>query len=152
MKGPYERLKYELRRLWQCPLCHRREWTTGAETTRFCTCPPAKGEPARSGPARATSMHLIEDGARRIDYSLVVPSSRQNRSNVQVVITPPLAPSPAETVANEPPATAIPQPITESSTAADSIASTSAEAETVKPADPISDAAAAADNPASASE
>src|SRR5690348_8910084 len=38
MKGPYERLKYDLRRLWECPACKRRERTAGSITFRHCTC------------------------------------------------------------------------------------------------------------------
>src|SRR3954463_14620148 len=38
MKGPYERLKYDLRRLWECPACKRRERTAGSVTFRHCSC------------------------------------------------------------------------------------------------------------------
>src|SRR5262245_8444437 len=38
MKGPYERLKYDLRRLWECPACKRRERTSGSITFRHCSC------------------------------------------------------------------------------------------------------------------
>src|SRR6266404_1670407 len=38
MKGPYERLKYDLRRVWECPACNRRERTVGGVTFRHCPC------------------------------------------------------------------------------------------------------------------
>ena len=38
MKGPYERLKYDLRRLWECPACHKRERTPGSVSSRHCLC------------------------------------------------------------------------------------------------------------------
>ncbi len=55
MKGPFERLKYDLRRVWECPLCHHRDRTDGRVTTRFCIC---------SGESQFTPMKLIEDGER----------------------------------------------------------------------------------------
>ena len=38
MKGPYERLKYDLRRVWECPICGKHDRTSGMVTTRFCPC------------------------------------------------------------------------------------------------------------------
>ena len=60
MKGPYERLKYDLRRLWECPVCKRRERTPGTVTSRFCPCPTKQegGQPI--------SMKLIADGPQRL--------------------------------------------------------------------------------------
>jgi len=60
MKGPYERLKYDLRRLWECPACKRRERTSGAVTFRFCSC----GEKQEGG--RPVVMQLIADGPQRL--------------------------------------------------------------------------------------
>jgi hypothetical protein len=59
MKGPYERLKYDLRRLWECPVCQRRERAPGSQTTRHCLCllQKAGGKPV--------VMKLIEDGVQR---------------------------------------------------------------------------------------
>jgi hypothetical protein len=46
MKGPYGRLKFVIRRLWQCPNCQRRAWTTGQVVTRACSCSaPGDGPP-----------------------------------------------------------------------------------------------------------
>jgi hypothetical protein len=59
VKGPYERLKYDLRRVWECPECHHHDWTSGAYTGRWCACQKPK-----DGPVRA--MRLIEDGTRRV--------------------------------------------------------------------------------------
>ncbi len=38
MKGPGERLKYNVHRVWECPLCHRRERSSFTVTYRFCLC------------------------------------------------------------------------------------------------------------------
>lgn len=58
MKGPFERLKYDLRRVWECPSCKRRERTDGTVTFRFCNC-TAKGETGRP-----TNMKLVDDAPR----------------------------------------------------------------------------------------
>lgn len=60
MKGPFERLKYDLRRLWECPSCKRRERTEGAVTTRFCAC-PGKGTPE----GQRIVMKLVEEAGHR---------------------------------------------------------------------------------------
>lgn len=60
MKGPYERLKYDLRRLWECPACKRRERTDGGVTFRFCDC----GTKQEGG--RPIGMRLIADGPQRL--------------------------------------------------------------------------------------
>jgi hypothetical protein len=60
MKGPYERLKYDLRRLWECPQCKRRERTPGSITFRHCFCQMQQPE------GRAVVMRLAEDGVQRI--------------------------------------------------------------------------------------
>src|SRR6185436_9838832 len=60
MKGPYERLKYDLRRVWECPACKRRERTAGTVTFRHCPCriKQLDGQPV--------VMTLVEDGVQRI--------------------------------------------------------------------------------------
>jgi hypothetical protein len=60
MKGPFERLKYDLRRLWECPLCKRRERSDGTVTSRFCACP---GKGATEG--QRTAMKLVEEAGHR---------------------------------------------------------------------------------------
>jgi hypothetical protein len=60
MKGPYERLKYDLRRLWECPVCKRRERTDGGVTFRFCEC----GTKQEGG--RPVVMKLVADGPQRL--------------------------------------------------------------------------------------
>jgi hypothetical protein len=59
MKGPYERLRYNLQRVWECPICHHRERTSGSET--FCLCPCQAALP----PTQCVWMRLEEDGIRR---------------------------------------------------------------------------------------
>ena len=58
MKGPYERLKYELRRVWECPVCHHRERTGGNATTYLCRCQ------RKEKPVKQVWMRLIEDNIR----------------------------------------------------------------------------------------
>jgi nitrite reductase/ring-hydroxylating ferredoxin subunit len=61
MRGPYERTKYDFRRVWECPVCHHRERTPGSVTSMFCAC-QAKEEKVKQLP-----MKLIDDGPRRVD-------------------------------------------------------------------------------------
>jgi len=60
MKGPYERHKYDLRRLWECPACHHKERTAGTVTSLYCRCQQKKP------PTERVVMKLLEDGVRRI--------------------------------------------------------------------------------------
>ena len=66
MKGPHERLKYDLRRVWECPLCKRRERTSGAASSRLCMCQMKQvdGQPV--------VMKLVEDGAQRLVPPVVI--------------------------------------------------------------------------------
>ena len=60
MKGPYERLKYTLRRVWECPECKHRERTEGWETHFYCRC-------QRDVPMKdQVCMKMVKDGMRRI--------------------------------------------------------------------------------------
>lgn len=63
MKGPDERLKYDFRRVWECPICKRREKTDGGVTFRFCQC-STRGEGSRGEGAQPVPMKMIEDGPR----------------------------------------------------------------------------------------
>lgn len=54
MKGPGGRLRFDIRRLWECPACHRRELTPGDVVTRPCACS------AKNDPPRQNWMRLIE--------------------------------------------------------------------------------------------
>jgi hypothetical protein len=38
MKGPGNRVKFVIRRVWECPLCQRRLVTPGATTRQTCNC------------------------------------------------------------------------------------------------------------------
>ena len=60
LKGPYERTKYDFRRVWECPKCHHKERTAGSVTSCFCHCT----EPQKSGPG--IQMKLVEDAPRRV--------------------------------------------------------------------------------------
>ena len=57
MKGPSGRLKFDVRRVWECPECRRREWTGGDVVNRPCDCR------AKSDPPRRIWMKLIEETA-----------------------------------------------------------------------------------------
>lgn len=59
MKGPFERLKYDMRRLWECPQCKKRERTEGTVTSRLCLCEVKNpgGQPA--------VMKLLEEAGHR---------------------------------------------------------------------------------------
>ena len=60
MRGPHERWKYDLRRVWECPDCHHKERTAGTVTSIFCRC-----QKKRPGNERH-AMLLREEGARRV--------------------------------------------------------------------------------------
>ena len=62
MKGPYERLKYDLRRVWECPVCAHKERTSGAVATRLCGCQE------KIAPPQQKWMRLLEDGVRRVGH------------------------------------------------------------------------------------
>ncbi len=59
MKGPYERLKYDFRRTFECPKCHRRVRAPGHITFVFCNC--RADTPDRNA---RTLMRLIDDNER----------------------------------------------------------------------------------------
>ena len=59
MKGPFQRLRYDLRRVWECPRCHHKAITLGTVTTQLCDC-------QQHEVTGDVSMHLIEDGPRRL--------------------------------------------------------------------------------------
>src|SRR6476620_5763694 len=66
MKGPYERLKYDLRRVWECPVCKRRERTAFTVTFRHCNCQMKQVE------GRPVVMKLVEDGVQRVTPSIMI--------------------------------------------------------------------------------
>jgi hypothetical protein len=45
MKGPAGRLKFDLRRLWECPACGRQERTGGEAVFRLCPCQSNEATP-----------------------------------------------------------------------------------------------------------
>jgi hypothetical protein len=59
MKGPFERLKYDLRRVWECPECHHKERADGTVTTLVCRCQ------ANKEPHERVVMKLVEDRIQR---------------------------------------------------------------------------------------
>lgn len=77
MKGPYERLKYDFRRVWECPQCGHRRYTEGDTTYVLCDC-------TLKETSRRTPMRFTLDGGRRCD----APSTPQSSPTSQ---TPPSA-------------------------------------------------------------
>jgi hypothetical protein len=65
MKGPFQRLKYDLRRLWECPVCKRRERTSGSVTYRHCSCQMKQldGKPVVMRLIADDVQHLMPPGA-----------------------------------------------------------------------------------------
>ncbi|HTN75849.1 MAG TPA: Rieske 2Fe-2S domain-containing protein [Pirellulaceae bacterium] len=61
MRGPHERLKYDFRRVWECPVCHHRERTPGSVTSQICGCQ------AKETLLKQVAMKLVDDGPRRVD-------------------------------------------------------------------------------------
>ena len=61
MKGPYERLKYDMRRVWECPVCHHHERTEGHVTAVVCKCQ------SKEKPTDRVHMKMVEEGGRRTD-------------------------------------------------------------------------------------
>jgi len=61
MKGPSGRLKFDVRRIWECPVCHRREKTGGNVVNRSCDCL------AQNDPPRRTWMQLVEETPKRAE-------------------------------------------------------------------------------------
>ena len=104
MKGPHERLKYDLRRLWECPVCKRRERTSGGVTFRHCNCQMKQPD------GQPVVMKLIEDGVQRtvppitIDHQPLdsepappAPLPLESQSLIQPPAEqPPLGPPPVE--------------------------------------------------------
>jgi hypothetical protein len=55
MKGPGNRLKFTIRRAWQCPRCGRRAVTPGSVVSQSCNCTPADAL------GQAVCMRLVAD-------------------------------------------------------------------------------------------
>jgi hypothetical protein len=66
MKGPYQRLKYDLRRVWECPACKRRERLPPTITFRHCDCQLKQLD------GKPVVMKLIADGVQRLTPPIVI--------------------------------------------------------------------------------
>jgi len=102
MKGPSERLKYDLRRVWECPVCKRRERTTGAVAFRHCLCQMKQLE------GRGVVMKLVVDGVQRVGPPIAI--------RVHEPASTPLPAEAAEIPAEQPPVTSdvpLSEPISE---------------------------------------
>jgi len=98
MKGPHERLKYDLRRLWECPVCKRRERTPGSVTFRHCACQMKQVD------GKPVVMKLVEDAVQR----LAPPITVQHEAGAATTIAEPLSSSseatPSDTAISSAPA------------------------------------------------
>ena len=89
MKGPYERLKYDLRRVWECPQCQGRQRTDGTITGLVCNCQHPVAENER------ISMKLIRDDIRRSSVKQPTsspPSSDTPSSDTHAEVSAPTEP------------------------------------------------------------
>jgi hypothetical protein len=59
MRGPAARWKFDVRRVWECPACGRREHTGGEIVSRSCDCQ------MNNDPLRPTWMRLVEEQGKR---------------------------------------------------------------------------------------
>lgn len=59
MKGPFQRLRFNLTRVWECQWCHHKMNTDGRVTTQMCDC-------RLEETGKSDSMRLISDGPRRM--------------------------------------------------------------------------------------
>lgn len=103
MKGPAERLKYDLRRVWECPVCKRRERTAGAVAFRHCLCPMKQLD------GRPVVMKLVADGVQRVGPPIVISipadaaSDAEPKEAIETVteLVVPLSASPTDAAATE---------------------------------------------------
>jgi hypothetical protein len=119
MKGPGGRLKFDIRRQWECPVCHRRKLTPGDVVTRLCTCS------AKSDPPRQNWMKLLEQKPARPEPSPPPIAPVEHAVEVTEVaqqLPPPVNPPPeiairfAESAQQVPPPTTSPSPASNSAT------------------------------------
>ena len=97
MKGPFERLKYDLRRVWECPACHHKERADGTVTTLVCRCQATKEPQSR------VVMRLIEDRIQRRLPAFVRPPESEAPEAAIVIAVPEIAEQPEEKSADESP-------------------------------------------------
>lgn len=95
MKGPHERVKYDFRRLWECPVCRHRERGAGEIPYRVCSCQEAVLL------VKQLPMRLIEEGGRRVIPEYPHPAAGQREAAAAiaedpttVAIVSPLLPEP----------------------------------------------------------
>jgi hypothetical protein len=96
MKGPFERLKYDLRRVWECPECHRKERADGTVTTLVCRCQATKE------PLGRVVMKLVEDRIQRRLPAFVPPTDSEEPEAIIAAAEPEVAVPREEKSADEP--------------------------------------------------
>ncbi len=83
MKGPFERLKYDLRRVWECPECNHKERADGTVTTVVCRCQIKKKDPLDR-----VVMKLVEDRIQRRLPAFVPPNAAEESEFAPVDTAP----------------------------------------------------------------
>lgn len=90
MKGPGMRLDLDVRRVWECPECHRQMRSEGQATARMCTC-------TREG----VPMRLIELPRPKPTVRVPEPSSSEGEEPqladfpTDIPVHPPIKPAPS---------------------------------------------------------
>jgi hypothetical protein len=100
MRGPGERLKYDFRRVWECPVCRHRERTGGDVTFRLCACQRKVDPPNRAW------MKLVQEGGRRAESAKpeISPPTPIESSELPPLLAPELTDATlADPVSDEPP-------------------------------------------------
>lgn len=102
MKGPFERLKYDLRRIWECPACGHKVRTDGAATTQFCRCGKPNTNPD-------VAMKLVGDGPRRL-VPRVPPPKIEAEPTIQIDVIAAATTTIEVTMIETPPTSSSPPP------------------------------------------
>lgn len=87
MKGPYHRLKFDLRRHWVCPVCQHHSHTPGHVTSCMCRCQ------LQVEPAARRFMKLVEDVEPRGEFRPPSGGTPAVSSESRTVETDPVSPS-----------------------------------------------------------
>jgi hypothetical protein len=81
MRGPAARWKHDVRRVWECPACGRRERTGGHIVNRACDCR------MKEEPAQRTWMRLLEETGKRPPATSEAPEQPSSEVGLQQPLT-----------------------------------------------------------------
>ena len=103
MKGPGHRHRFDVRRSWECPACHRRVRTSGRIVHLLCECL------TKNSPPQQTWMRLLEGVSRPpLIVPVIVKQEEAVATRLEEVLEQPQA-APPETVKLEQAAPALEQ-------------------------------------------